>query len=138
MSLISALARLSLAAGLLPFALDWRSPMLVGYRAWALGGLIVVPICLIAAGFRATFARRPSHPMVRLLSGVALAFAAIAAASTLTIDVRFWWMRHQVLFADPIELRALGRHVVVGFRDPAELQAILSRQAIAGVFFAGR
>ena len=43
-------------------------------------------------------------------------------------------MRRAVLAADPQRLEKLGAHVVVGYRKSSELQALLERRAIAGVF----
>src|SRR5207249_5162612 len=45
---------------------------------------------------------------------------------------------YAVLHADPALLERLGRHVVVGYRDIDELNALLERRAIAGVFLTTR
>ena len=47
-------------------------------------------------------------------------------------------MRARVLAADPAQLEKLGRHFVVGYRDPAEIERLLERRAIGGVFIGAR
>lgn len=129
----SAIVRLALAALLLPFALDWRSPVLTSVRPSALACLIVVPCALIAAGILAI--RRPmGHRLVRALDGVALLLAAIALVSTAALELRFHLLRHEVLTAESAAVEKLGRHLIVGYSDLHEVHALIRRGAIAGVF----
>jgi hypothetical protein len=122
--LASAILRLALAALLLPFALDWRSPVLVSVRPLALACLIGVPLALLVAGIVAI--RHSRHPMLRALDGLALLAAAVALVSTATLEVRFHLMRHQVLNADTAALEKLGHHLVVGYGDLDEVHAASS------------
>jgi beta-N-acetylhexosaminidase len=128
----SAIVRLALAAVLLPFALDWRSPFLASMRPSALACLIVVPSALVIAGVLAI--RHAGHPMLRALDGLALLAAALALLSTATLELRFHLIRHEVLTADPAELEKLGRHLIVGYGDVDEVRALIDRRAVAGVF----
>ena len=128
----SAILRLALAALLLPFALDWRSPLLASVRPWALVCLIVVPSVLVLAGILAV--RRAGPPMVRTIGALALLAAALALVSTVALEARFHVIRQQVLDAEPAALERLGRHVFVGFRDLDEVRALIPRRATAGVF----
>ena len=72
--------------------------------------------------------------MLRALDGLALLAAALALVSTLTLELRFHLMRHEVLEADAAALEKLGRHLIVGYSDLDELHALIRRRAIAGVF----
>jgi beta-N-acetylhexosaminidase len=128
----SAIVRLLLAALLLPFALDWRSPFLFSVRPWALACLIIVPLALVVVGILAV--RHPGHPILRALDGLALLAAAVALVATATLEGRFHLTRHQVLNADAGALEKLGRHLVVGYGDLDEVHALIRRRAIAGVF----
>ncbi|MBV8753589.1 MAG: glycoside hydrolase family 3 protein [Hyphomicrobiales bacterium] len=128
----SGIVRLALAALLLPFALDWRSPLLASVRSLALAFFIIVPSALIIAGI---LALRPSaRPLLRTLEWLALLTAALALVFAVTPEVRFHLLRHQVLDADAAALQKLGRHLIVGYRDIGELQELIRRGAIAGVF----
>jgi beta-N-acetylhexosaminidase len=130
--LASAIVRLVVAALLLPFALDWRSPLLASVRPLALALLIIVPLALVVVGVLAL--RRSAKPMVRPLDGVALLAAAVALVSTAALEARFHLIRHQVFNADAAALERLGRHLVVGYSDLDEVHALIRRRAIAGVF----
>jgi beta-N-acetylhexosaminidase len=128
-----AVARLAIAAALLPFAFDWRSPSLASVRLWALAVLIAVPLALLVAGIR-SLRRAGVSRSARVVGVLGLALAAVSLTSVLAAEAHFQWMRYEVLNADPAQLEKLGRHIVVGYRDIEELNALIERRAIAGVF----
>jgi beta-N-acetylhexosaminidase len=130
--LASAIVRLAVAALLLPFALDWRSPLLASVRPSTLAFLIIVPLALLVAGVLAL--RRSGKPMLRALDGLALLAATAALVSTAALEARFHLIRNQVLNGDVAALERIGRHLVVGYGDLDELHALIRRRAIAGVF----
>jgi beta-N-acetylhexosaminidase len=72
--------------------------------------------------------------MLRALDWLALLTAALALVFAVTPEIRFRVLRHQVLNADAATLQKLGRHVIVGYRDPDEIQELIRRRAIADVF----
>jgi beta-N-acetylhexosaminidase len=121
---------------LLPYALDWRSPFLASVRVWAFIGFIAIPLAIVVADVRAL--RRPAGRFDRALSSASLALCALCLVSVPWWEAQFWWKRHEVLRADPALLERLGRHIVVGYRDIAELNALIERRAIAGVFLTTR
>src|SRR5262245_50633627 len=127
-----AIARAAIVLALLPHALDWRSPFLASIRFWAFIGLTAIPLGIVIAEIRAL--RRAATRSDRALSSAALALAAVGIVSVVGFEAQFWWARYEVLRADPALLERLGRHIVVGYRDINELQALLERRAIAGVF----
>ena len=138
MTLLLALVRLAIAAALLWFAVDWRSPYFASVRPWALCGLIVGPLIVALLETWLLFSGRAGARMARSVSATTLALAALALGATLAFEGQFRWMRHHVLAADPQRLEALGRHVIVGYRDLAELQGLIERRAVAGVFLGAR
>ena len=131
-----AVARIAIALALLPHALDWRSPLLASIRVFAFVGLVAIPLAIVVAEIRAL--RRAATRGDRALSSASLALAALGLVSVLGFEAQFQWMRYEVLRADPALLERLGRHVVVGYRDIDELQALLERRAVAGVFLTTR
>jgi beta-N-acetylhexosaminidase len=131
-----AVARIAALFVLLPYALDWRSPFLASVRVWAFVGFIAIPLAIVVADVRAL--RRPAGRFDRALSSASLALCALCLVSVPWWEAQFWWKRHEVLRADPALLERLGRHIVVGYRDIAELNALIERRAIAGVFLTTR
>jgi len=131
-----AVARLAIVLALLPYALDWRSPFLANVRVWAFLGLFAIPLAIGLVDVRAL--RRPAGRFDRALSSASLALCALCLVSVPWREAQFWWKRHEVLRADPALLERLGRHMVVGYRDLDELNALIERRAIAGVFLTTR
>jgi beta-N-acetylhexosaminidase len=131
-----AVARVAILLALVPYALDWRSPFLASVRVWAFLGLMAIPLAFVVVDVRAL--RRTSGRFDRALSLASLALCALCLVSVPWREAQFWWKRHEVLRADPALLERLGRHVVVGYRDLAELNALIERRAIAGVFLTTR
>jgi beta-N-acetylhexosaminidase len=113
--------RLAIATALLPFAIDWRSPLLTGLRPAALAALIVVPLLLIAID--GWMLRRLGQSRTRrAMSAAVILVAGATAVATLAQEARFQWVRARVLAADTTQLEKLGRHFVVGYRDAAEIE----------------
>ena len=138
MTLLLAVVRLAIVLMLLPLAFDWRSPLLAGIRIWALIGLIAVPLAIALVEvwlWRSNLAR---SRITAAVGAATLGLAALAFAVTLLAEARFQWIRRDVLAADPARLEKLGRHVIVGYRSPSELQALVDQRAVAGVFVAAQ
>jgi beta-N-acetylhexosaminidase len=138
MSLLFTVVRFGLIAALLWYALDWRSPFFSSIRAWALAGLTLIPLAIALGEIWLLRSGRAGTRMSRAVGALALALAILTLGATLFLEARFLWMRHQVLVADPQQLERLGRHVMVGYKDLAELRRLIERRAIAGVFLGAR
>src|SRR5712691_8004752 len=130
-----AVARVAILLALLPYALDWRSPFLASIRVWAFIGLVAIPFAIVVVDVRAL---RRAGRFDRALSSASVALAVLCLVCVPWWEAQFWWKRHEVLRADPALLDRLGRHVVVGYRDLDELNALIERRAIAGVFLTTR
>jgi beta-N-acetylhexosaminidase len=132
------LLRVAVLAALLPFALGWRTPSLANVRPWVFSALLLC--ALLALAFEVLLWRwRPPRTRVRRLPGVAaIAIALALAAATLWGEAAFRFVRQDVLRAEPLALESLGNHVIVGYRDLAEVRALVERRAIAGIFLSGR
>jgi beta-N-acetylhexosaminidase len=127
-------ARIALVAALLPLALGWRTPLLTTWRPIALVALLAVPLIIIAIDIW-TLRRVWSRSMLlRLMSGASLVLSLCAFGITAALENQFQHMRRAVLAADLRQLEKLGAHVMVGYRKASELQALLERRAIAGLF----
>jgi beta-N-acetylhexosaminidase len=131
------LVGLCIAIALLPFAIDWRSPMLASYRPAALLVLIAVPLILMSIA--AWILRTSRWSAIRGAPSLAMLVAATAVLiTTLSLETQFHHVRARVLAADPAQLVRLGRHLIVGYRDIAEIDRLLEHRAIAGVFVGAR
>jgi beta-N-acetylhexosaminidase len=134
MKILAAFFGLLVALALLPFALDWRSPLLFSIRPLALMGLIAVPLGLIAAQAWILRTSRPGQRGLRAVCALGLLTATLVLISTAFLEARFHWVRHVVLHTDPNKLEKLGRHLIVGYRDPTEVRELVKIRAVGGVF----
>ncbi|PKM42698.1 MAG: glycosyl hydrolase family 3 [Gammaproteobacteria bacterium HGW-Gammaproteobacteria-1] len=130
-----AVAAVVVVVPLLVVALDWRSPLSPDWRYGLLGGLLSATAVFVWIGvFLALGRSRWLQWSGRFVAVVALA----AFAAFVMREGRFQWMRYQVLSADPLELEAIGNHIVVGYTDLDELRTLLEKRAVGGVFITAR
>jgi beta-N-acetylhexosaminidase len=133
LNLALGVVRFAAAILLLSLAWQWRSPLFASTRTAALVLSIALPLALIAAElliWRIGARWRPAT----LVYGATALVAFLALALTLTFELQFRWMRHEVLRADPARLERLGRHLIVGYRSEAGLRELIERRAVGGVF----
>jgi beta-N-acetylhexosaminidase len=130
--------RIAAILAVMPLAIGWRTPLFASWRITALVALLVVPLLLVLA--EAWTLRRvwSASRVARATSAAALALAALAFGAVGAIEIQFRYQRHTVLNADAQQLERLGRHLLVGYRDDATLQALIDRRAVAGVFLSAR
>jgi beta-N-acetylhexosaminidase len=134
MKLAVAIFGLLVALALLPFAVDWRSPVLCFMRPLALKGLIVLSLGVILLEVWLLLTSRSRQRALRVIGSLGLLAATLALTATLVLEVRFHWVRHQVLHADPPRLEKLGQHLIVGYNDLAEIRELVRLGAVGGVF----
>jgi len=132
-----ALLRIALIACVLPFAFGWRTPFFADWRVSALALLIALPLAVIVADIW-TMRRSGQSRALRWLAGASLTLALAAFGLTAATEAIFRYQYRAVLTADPAALERLGRHVVIGYRDDAKLEALIARRAIAGVYLSAR
>lgn len=132
----AAALRLALAAALLAVALAWRWPIAVEVRPFLLVAAPAGAALLLGGELARLRARRGW--LARSVGGLAALAAGAALVLALVGEARFRLHRRAVLEAAPDRLAAVGRHVVVGYRDPAEVASLLQRRAVGGVFVTAR
>ena len=133
LNLALAALRLAVAVALLFYAWQWRSPLFALVRTASFGVLLVLPAILIAVEF-AIWRFAPRSRATTMVGAAAVVVAVMALGLAAASEIRFRWLRSEVLHAEPARLEKLGRHVIVGYRDIDELRQLIERRAIAGVF----
>ena len=131
---IAVVMMLFISLALIPFAWEWRSPLLVDFRPWMLRGMIALPLGLILVQAWILWISRPRQRVLTAVSALGLLAAILALATTTAIEARFHWVRYQVLHADPSALEEPGRHLMVGYRDLAEVRELVRLRAVGGIF----
>ena len=133
-----AVLALLIAVALLPLALDWRSPFLAAVRLEALIGLVAVSLSLILVEGWILRTSQVGQRMRRAVSAAGILVAVVALTATLSLEARFHWVRYHVLHADPDRLEEVGRHLIVGYKNLAEVRELVRLRANSGVFLSGR
>jgi beta-N-acetylhexosaminidase len=134
--LLFGLVRLMLAIAILPVALNWRMPFFASVRGLVLAALLAATLVLIAVEIWALRAHWASR-VTRIIGAATLAVATVGFAATASAELFFQTARERVLNADPKRLEKLGRHVIIGYRTHADIDALIDRKAIGGIFLSG-
>lgn len=122
----SALALLTvLAVGIL-----LRTPVLLPWRTW----LTPLFFAVMAVGTVWLFKRaKAGHWRNTGWSAIAICWlASLSLAGTQTLQ--FQWYRHQVLQSTAAEVRQLGAHMVVGYRNIDSARELAQKGLIGGIF----
>lgn len=127
-----ALIRIAIGCALVAFAYYWRAPLFSSVRYPMFVGIVLAAAVLLACDLRAL--RRGGQGALRFAGVLSLMLAGIALCWTVIGDGYFRWVRYAVLHADGDELAAIGRHIVVGYRNSTEVRSLIERRAIGGVF----
>lgn len=134
MTIAFALVRLIAALSLAPFAYDWRSPLFIAIRPAMLLVLLATPALIVTLEILLAKRGQVRGRILRTLSVVTYAACGFVFLTTAGLEARFHWQRHQVLASNAGELEPLGRHFVVGFRSWQDLDELIERRAIAGIY----
>ena len=124
-----------MALTLVALAVHLKSPYLLKLRA--LESFVLCGLSLAGGVFSVKSLLKTRNLRKFFEIGLALLFAC-AFFLTLEGELRFQWIKYRVLHADAEILRMLGRHFVIGYRDPRELEPLLARGALGGIFVTRR
>lgn len=139
MTIISALtgaARLLLSAGVLVVAWEIRHPILLAGRpwvGWVVGGIALGLVALAGSRFI-----RCRNWRARAFEGSVLALALAALVTTVVLETRPARLRAEVLGADPAALAAVGRHLMVTLPKDGDIETLVERVGISGIFLTRR
>ena len=138
-------ARLALAAVALAaatagawHAAQWRMPMLAEDRPQELRLILTLGGGALFAALLCNSRWLRGRGIARWLSGAGLLIAAVAIVYTLGVEGWHQWMRHSVQTADPTRLERLGRHVIVGYTEIEDVEVLVRRKAVGGIFLSVR
>ncbi len=93
-----------------------------------------MPLCLILVQAVILWTSRHKQRTLKVISALGLLTAALVLTTTAALEARFHWVRYKVLHADSTVLEKLGRHFILGYRDPAEIRELIRLRAVAGIF----
>ena len=113
-------------------AFNIRSPALLAWRPWpivVLGATATIFIVGVAAA---------SRHSAKLLRVVALSLGVAGLALGVWREVRIMLLKSAVMAAPLEELRAVAAHLIVGYGAIAELEPLVARAGVGGVFIARR
>lgn len=118
---------LALAIGgvLIAAAFNIRSPALIAYRPWPPVALAAICLTFAAAAWLTRRRAAMAFPVLGLVMGV-------------WVEAGFARLKSSVLAAPQDELRAVGRHLIVGYGAFDELEPLVVRAGVAGVFIDAR
>lgn len=112
-----------------------REPAFAAERPLPLLAALVLATIVLATQGLGRMPAAGRDGMFRRRSGIAASLmAGLALLTAAATEGRFQWDRNRVLTAEPELVARLGRHIVAGWRDPAEIRALAARGAIGGIF----
>ncbi len=138
MRTIVTIVMLGSAGVILPFSLDWRSPVLSAIRAEALAILLGLSAVVVIASVSVLRASHRGDKILRIVAALALLLSIMSTAAVIGQELRFHYVRYRVLHADPAELKTVGRHLVVGWHENKEIRRLIELRGVAGLYVSAR
>lgn len=125
----------SMTGLLMMWAMHLRHPLMFFMRPFETPLLIAIGLLGSVLAFRAW--HRTVWFSTRIRHGVTLGLMLTTLALTITAELRFQMQRREVLSAS-WDMRAIGRHFVIGFRDWDVLPVLAERGLIGGIYLNSR
>ncbi len=101
-----------------------RDPLIYSRQSWALLALAIAILFTIALALRRQW--------------IWAACFLLCAGISLNNEWQYQRQKARVLATSPDQLRPLGQRLIVGYRDPQMIEALVERQAIGGVFITAK
>ena len=116
-------------------AIKLRTPLLASVRADLIGWVPVGLSSLLGLNLWRFWHRQPTaHQLRRSMHLLLIGLCSIGLALALTLEGQYHLAKRIVLTGDRAQLERLGQHLVVGYRDFAEIQMLVEKGAVGGVF----
>lgn len=136
MILLLKLFKFCMALALIAIAFYLRTPFLAGLRNelfW------VVLVCSLGFFISENVALKKDYYSRRIIiSFLTLTFASLSFFKTVVTETHFVWKKQGILNENINNLAELGQHFIVGYRNFAEVQRLVERKAISGIFITAR
>lgn len=130
MAILIQILQFLLAIALLIMSIQWRSPFLASWRSALFWGYWVIGIWLILAILWKLKTRNPSDWINYGTLSMAIAGCAILFLG----ELNFQSLKHDILTGNPEQVKQLGQHFIVGYRNFDEVKQLVEKQAIGGIF----
>lgn len=132
-------AGIAVALALSALALNLYEPMFTRVRDWLQPALLASGLALaFGLSRRQPGGGKPPPRWLAHLKIAGIAAALLSAGLSTAVEARFRSIRAEVLAADPGELARLGRHIMIGTDEPAELRKLIELRAVGGIFVSWR
>jgi beta-N-acetylhexosaminidase len=135
MTILLKILQLFCAIALLLLGIHWRSPFLAGLRVWLFWGAIALELFLIGLGI---VQLKADKGFKKCLSSLTLSLAFASFSVLLVTEIKFQAIKQLVLNADRARVEQVGQHFIIGYRSFKEVQQLVDKGAIGGIFLTKR
>lgn len=129
------IVKILLAIALIFPAFCFRLLFWASWRYYTFWAIIICGLALIV--WEASKLTRVKNKR-KVSSFLIVAIASFSLSYTLIVETRFQGTKYSVLNADPQKLENLGQHFIVGYRNFDEIENLVTKNAIGGVFITAR
>lgn len=136
MIILLKIVQIAIAVTISVAAIYLRSPLLASVRSWLLW--VVVAISFIFILSEILFLKKIQFKLTKLLSFFITAIATFFFTVTAVSEINFQLTKSSVLNAKPSQLEKLGQHFIIGYRSRTEIESLVKKNAIAGIFITRR
>jgi beta-N-acetylhexosaminidase len=119
-------------------SLYWRIPALSALRNSLFSALLILSALVLVTSALVMFKTAKDRVITRNLASAPLLASLLALFLTLGAQINFQLVKARVMAAPAKPLETLGRHVIVGYRDPVLVKDLISKGAVGGVFITAR
>ncbi|MBD2459960.1 glycoside hydrolase family 3 protein [Oscillatoria sp. FACHB-1407] len=123
------------AIACLVLSIQLRHPFMANVRSGLFGLMLIVAVGLVAFEI---WQLKKKLFLSKIISFFIVGITSVAIAVLLGSEIKFNLLKQTVMTANPSTLETLGQHFVVGYRDFDEIQTLVSKRAIGGVFITRR
>ncbi len=136
MLILLKILRLLLAIAIVALTFIYRMPYWANWRTDSFLAIIFIGLALLISEI---VAYKGNYTLVNtLLSSAILILTSLSLCVALGIEGKFYLVKRAVLNTPISSLERLGKHFIVGYRDWQEIQQLVEKRAISGVFLTTR
>lgn len=136
MILLLKLFKFCIAVALIAIAFYLRTPFLAGLRTELFWLVLVCSLGLFVS--ENVVLKKDYYSRRIIISFLTLTFASLSFFKTVVTEVHFVFAKQRIFTESTNELAELGQHFIVGYRNLEEIQKLVEKKAIGGIFITAR